>query len=84
MLKKHLFKKQCAHDFEIIEKSNAIQFDHMGYPLRLFICKCRKCGTYDQKWIDVPVDEANEIDSGKSFELKWTAYIRAQKQEGEE
>lgn len=68
---KRLFKKKCSHVFITLEKSNAIQFDSMGYPLRLFICKCKKCGLFDQIWIDVPRIEAKEVDSGESFELKW-------------
>lgn len=42
-----LFK--CNHDWYITEKSNVLQLDDMGYPLRLFICKCSKCGKSSQQ-----------------------------------
>lgn len=66
-----LFKKECKHKWEVYQKSNALQFDHMGYPLRLFIMKCSKCGKYNQQWIDVSVKEAEELKTGKSFLLEW-------------
>ncbi len=47
-----IFKKPHVHDFnKIVERSNVIQFDEMGYPLRLCILKC-ECGMTDQAWID--------------------------------
>lgn len=64
-----LFK--CSHKWEITERSNALQQDDMGYPLRLFICKCSKCGKYDQQWIDVAEKELEELKTGKSFLLEW-------------
>lgn len=55
-----LFTKTHVHDFnKIVQRSNAIQFDEMGYPLRLCIVKC-KCGLTDQAWID----------TGKRYEMK--------------
>lgn len=57
---KDLFKKPHVHDFnKIVQRSNAIQFDEMGYPLRLCIVKC-ECGMTDQAWID----------TGKRYEMK--------------
>ena len=64
-----LFK--CSHDWHIAERSNVLQLDYMGYPLRLFICKCSKCGTSSQQWIDVPLKELEELDTGESVLLKW-------------
>ena len=64
-----LFK--CNHDWEIEWKSNVLQQDDMGYPLRLFICKCRKCGKSEQQWIDVPVKTLEEIETGRFVLLKW-------------
>lgn len=64
-----LFK--CKHNWEIIESSNVIQLDDMGYPLRLFICKCSKCGKFDQQWIDVDEEALEELETGKSVLLKW-------------
>ena len=62
----------CRHNWEVIEKSNVIQQDDMGYPLRLFIVKCTKCGKTDQHWIDVNEKELKELETGESILLKWT------------
>ena len=43
---KNLFHK---HDYNISERSNVIQLDDMGYPLRLCILKCC-CGLTQQAW----------------------------------
>ena len=61
----------CNHNWEISEKSNVLQLDYMGYPLRLYICKCSKCSEYEQRWIDVPKKELEELETGKSVLLKW-------------
>lgn len=66
-----MFNKKCKHKWKVVEKSNALQLDHIGYPLRLFLVKCENCGEYDQVWIDVPVEEFDEVKDGKSFVLKW-------------
>lgn len=42
-----------------------------AYPLRLFIVKCSKCGKYDQHWIDVDMDEAEELKKARSVLLEW-------------
>lgn len=42
-------KHRC--NFKITEYSNVIQYDTMGYPLRLCIEKC-DCGKSRQAWID--------------------------------
>jgi hypothetical protein len=59
------------HKWKISERSNVIQQDDMGYPLRLFICKCSKCGKSEQQWIDVNEKELEELKTGKSVLLKW-------------
>lgn len=64
-----LFK--CSHNWHITERSNVLQMDNMGYPLRLFITKCSKCGKSEQMWIDVAVEELEELKSGESVLLKW-------------
>ena len=47
-----IFKKKHICDFnKIVRRSNAIQFDEMGYPLRLCILKC-ECGATTQIWVD--------------------------------
>ena len=66
-----LFKRKCHHIWKITEKSNILQTDDMGYPLRLVICRCTKCGKSDQQWYDVPVSELQELKTGKSKLLKW-------------
>lgn len=71
LLSKIKFNKKCSHDFRIDQRSNVLQLDDMGYPLRLFIVKCKHCGYSDQQWIDVPVEEYKEIETGESVLLKW-------------
>lgn len=66
-----LFRKRCSHDYKITDRSNALQLDEMGYPLRLCICKCEKCGKSEQQWIDTAERALDEVDSGKSFIVKW-------------
>ena len=47
-----IFKKKHICEFnKILRRSNAIQFDEMGYPLRLCIFKC-ECGATTQIWVD--------------------------------
>lgn len=69
-----LFK--CNHNWEIFKRSNALQLDDMGYPLRLFIYKCAKCGKSEQRWVDVPLEELagafDELKADKSVLVKWT------------
>ena len=62
---------RCSHDWKVEQRSNVIQFDGQGYPLRLFVVKCLKCGKYDQHWIDVDVSEVEELRTGKSVLLEW-------------
>lgn len=64
-----LFK--CKHRWKVIERSNALQQDTMGYPLRLCILKCSKCGKSEQQWLDTSEDALNELKTGKSFLIKW-------------
>lgn len=64
-----LFK--CKHRWEVVERSNALQQDSMGYPLRLCILKCSKCGKLEQQWLDTSDDALDELKTGKSFLIKW-------------
>ena len=64
-----LFK--CNHTWVVDQRSNVIQQDSMGYPLRLFLCRCIKCNKSDQQWLDVDEDELEELETGKSVLLKW-------------
>ena len=55
-----IFKKMHICEFnKIVRRSNAIQFDEMGYPLRLCIFKC-ECGATTQRWVD----------TGERYEMK--------------
>ena len=62
---------KCKHDWRLLKSSNVLQLDDMGYPLRLCIFRCNKCGKSDQQWVDVPKDALAEIDTGKSVLLRW-------------
>lgn len=64
-----LFK--CKHDYELIEKSNAIQQDSMGYPLQLMLFRCSKCGKSKQMWIDVSENELNKLKTGEMVLVEW-------------
>lgn len=64
-------KVKCNHEWGNYEKSNALQLDSMGYPLRLYIRKCSICGASEQVWLDVPEEQAEELKTGESFLLKW-------------
>ena len=59
------------HKWEVLARSNALQQDSMGYPLRLCIVECAKCGKTDQMWLDDNVGALDEIESGKSFLVEW-------------
>lgn len=55
-------------NWRIIEQSNIVQFDSMGYPLRLFIIEEKNKGLFGdirikikQTWIDV--DDFNESEN---------------------
>ena len=67
-----LKKRTCKHEWKLTEYSNVLQCDDMGYPLRLCIFECRKCGVSEHRWIDVPLPALNELDTGESVLLKWT------------
>lgn len=66
-----LFRHICEHDYKVVQRSNAIQLDDMGYPLRLFLCECTKCGKSIQQWIDVDERALDEIRCGISVLVKW-------------
>lgn len=62
---------KCKHDWSIIHASNVLQVDGMGYPLRLFIQKCSKCGKVEQVWYDVDKKCLDEVESGRFVLCKW-------------
>lgn len=67
----NLFQRKCKHDWKPTEKSNVLQQDDMGYPLRLCIWKCTKCGKSEQVWVDVSEEALKELLTGESVLLKW-------------
>ena len=62
---------KCKHNWQIIHASNVLQQDEMGYPLRLFIQKCSKCGKTEQAWYDVNEKCLEEIKTGRFVLCKW-------------
>lgn len=66
-----MFRIKCNHKWRVTEISNVLQLDEMGYPLRLVICKCDKCGKSDQQWWDVSEEALEELDNGKSVLCTW-------------
>lgn len=69
-----LFKRKCEHDWKLTEKSNVLQQDDMGYPLRLYIQKCTKCGKSEQVWVDVSEEALKDLSTGESVLLKWQKF----------
>lgn len=67
--------RHCKHKYRTTERSNVLQLDDLGYPLRLYIETCTKCGEGRQQWIDVPVKEMEELDDGSSVLLRWERVI---------
>lgn len=63
--------RRKGHDWEVTERSNIIQQDDMGYPLRLCIVTCKRCGKSDQIWLDTNISAIQEIENGKSVLLEW-------------
>lgn len=53
-------KQEKEHLFEITDRSNVIQYDDMGYPLRLVIINDK-----EQIWIDSYEEEGD-------VEIQWT------------
>ena len=69
------FKRKCKHHvWDITEKSNVIQYVDMGYPLMLFIQKCRNCGITEQVWLDVPESWIDKLKTGELVLLKWEKF----------
>ena len=56
-------KSKYTDKLEVIERSNIIQYDEMGYPLRLVIVRNYKNET-DQMWLDTSKQDDD-------VELKW-------------
>lgn len=43
--------KVFGHQWRIKQRSNVIQSDSLGYPVRLFICECSRCRKSEQIWL---------------------------------
>ena len=43
----------------------------MGYPLRLVIEVCSKCGISEQVWIDVGKETLTGLDNGQFVLVEW-------------
>lgn len=66
-----VFNRKCKHEWRITEASNALQVDDMGYPLRLVIKVCSKCGISEQAWIDVGKESLTGLDDGRFVLVEW-------------
>ena len=66
LLRKLRGTSQGDKTLNVIYYSNAIQYDEMGYPLRLVIVD-NGDGTTNHLWIDIDVSEIRSHD----FVLKW-------------
>ena len=66
-----IIRRNCKHQWIIAIKSNVLQQDKIGYPLRLVCVECKKCGKSDHWWMDVDEEELKELETGKSVLLKW-------------
>ena len=62
--------KECSHKWDIKERTKFIQQDEMGYPLRLCIVECPKCGKTQELWLDTPESALEELKTGESVLLK--------------
>ena len=63
--------RKCKHNWEVNKWSNVLQQDSMGYPLRLCIIKCSKCGKCKQAWYDVNEKCLDEIKTGRFVLCEW-------------
>lgn len=60
-----IFKFKCNHKYKY-HRTNKLRLDCMGYPLRLFIGECTRCGNTKHLWIDVSVEQLEELKTGQS------------------
>lgn len=58
------FKKRKRQARQILERSNVIQFDEMGYPLRLVMVDIGN-GLVDHVWMDTTEQQGDVV-------LEWT------------
>ena len=55
------FKKRNKDPFRIIYRSNTIQFDEMGYPLRLCIVTGNGRDKQERVWLDTLEEEGDVV-----------------------
>lgn len=58
--------KEKKTTMRVTMKSNVIQYDEMGYPLRLVVVRCDD-GTVEHLWLDIDANSVTEND----VVLKW-------------
>lgn len=62
----------CKHPKSVIfAKSNVIQFDQVGFPMRLETLECLICGKKYYAWNYIKESELDELSTGKSVLCKW-------------
>ena len=64
-------RSKCKHTWITINTSNALQLDHMGYPLMLCIVRCDRCGKIEHQWIDVDTEVLSGLDTGRFVKVEW-------------
>lgn len=62
------FKKRNKDPFRIIHRSNTIQFDEMGYPLRLCIVTGNGRTNPEQVWLDTVEEDGDVVLNVKKME----------------
>lgn len=70
-----LFQKKCEHVWKVTHVSNISQPDRNGYPTRLCICKCEKCGETTQQWRDCPLMIKNLPTFENIVEIEWKEIV---------
>ena len=62
----------CKHPRSVpVAKSNVIQLDQSGFPMRLETMECQICHKRYFTWIDIKKSELDELSTGKSVLCKW-------------
>ena len=64
------FKKRNKDPFRIIHRSNTIQFDEMGYPLRLCIVTGNGRDKPERVWLDTLEEDGDVVLKFKKVEFE--------------
>ena len=68
---------ECKHEWAAAtDRSNVLQYNYNGNPLRLCICRCAKCGTHEMVWVESDIKELEELETGESVLLKWNFVLK--------